>query len=103
MKVNNKKFQKDDVVVIGRDDELDVPEFGQILSVLVDGPTVIFNITILDTIQYVEHFHAFAVRHQAGRKHLVLSSELKDIHPYILYRSPVSSVSVDRIYYVVLK
>ena len=66
----------------------DLPVFGKIVDVYLDGATPFFHCNILHTIAFETHFHAFSVQEQANSHHLVLISELVDIHPYSLYRPP---------------
>lgn len=99
VKLNGKKYEKDAVLIIGQMN--DHPVFGQIVDVLVDGPTVLFDISVLNTVQFVEKLHAFAVQMQTGHRHLFLSSDILDVHPYCLYRPP--SHTHDHMYYVVIK
>jgi len=100
VRLNGKKYQKGDAILVGEKDEL--PQFAEILGVLVDGPTILFHISILLTLEFVDHFHAYSVKRQVGHVYLLMSSAMcYDGHPYTLYQP--SSCSGGSIYYIVLK
>ena len=82
---NGKRYQKGDVVLVGEKDEL--PQFGEILQVLVEGPNILFHISVLLTLEFVDNFHAYKIQRQSGHTYLILSSDLDyDNHPYVLYQ-----------------
>ena len=82
---NGKRYQKGDVVLVGEKDEL--PQFGEILQVLVEGPNILFHISVLLTLEFVDNFHTYKIQRQSGHTYLILSSYLDyDNYPYVLYQ-----------------
>ena len=77
--------QKEACVILGRnEDELLI--FGRIVDVYIIKSRVLLEISVLETIEFNEHFHAFVVCERNSPNMFVWPFDLCD---YRLYKQPI--------------
>ena len=93
VKKNGVKYQKGACVIVGMNaDELLL--FGLIVNVYIIQYQILFQVKILETIEFDDHFHAFVVNKKVDPDVFVWDSQLYDHHVYGLYTQPVLSTGL---------
>lgn len=86
--MNGIKYQPPCAVIIGHDE--DEPRFGNVLDTYVDGMTVYLEFVPLITVQFLYHYHAYALVMPSNRSSFFIEPKnLLDFHSYGLYKSCV--------------
>ena len=92
-------------LVIGKGELEEDLQFAKVVSIYIDGDSVIFEVIPFVIHPFCHHHHVFPVSSpplSSSCRYLIRQSDLLDYHPYGLYHS--STVSTDRtLEYVVLR
>ena len=92
VRVNGTKYQKPCGLLVGRVD--DVFKFGKVVDIFVNGKEVLFEVELLNTLDYLLHYHTFCLSPivpSESQTYYVKHSQLLDYHPYGLYHSALST------------
>ena len=103
--VKGTKYQMPCALVIGKGELEEDLQFAKVVSIYIDGGSVIFEVIPFVIHPFCHHHHVFPVSSpplSSSCRYLIRQSDLLDYHPYGLYHS--STVSTDRtLEYVVLR
>ena len=79
--------------------------FGCVVDVCILRSRVLLEVKVLETIDFNEHLHTFAVHKESGCNVLVWSFDLYDNRVYGIYKQPIlrTDMNVHNTKFVVLK